>query len=312
MFQTEYDTVNYEVCSIISRYRGLDGGIELEYTAKSITSMEKRMTDTDRKEFIRRGFDLVAQGYDHPSLYFMPETARRMVNHLELQPQQNLLDVCTGTGVVALAAAEKLTRGKVTGIDLSSGMLQQAENKSREKGYNNTQFIQMDMDHLAFAEESFDIATSSFGLFFLEDMTRGLKNIARMVKPGGKVAISSFKADAFSPMVQLFMRCYESFGHELPPLSWQRLSNSELLESQFSAADLKVSSIHHEPLGYTMTNSQMWWDVVWNAGWRSLISLLSEEEQREFKKVHMKEVSELIGEEGVWFNTEVLIAIGEK
>ena len=270
------------------------------------------MTDSDRKKCIQQGFDLVAQGYDHPSLYFMPETALRMVDHLKLQPQQNLLDVCTGTGVVALAAAEKLTQGKVTGIDLSSGMLEQAKNKAADMGLENTEFIQMDLDQLEFADSSFDVAASSFGLFFLEDMTRGLKNIARMVRPGGTVAISSFKEEAFSPMVQLFMSCYESFGREIPPLSWKRLSSSELLEEQFTAAGLKVSSIHHEPLGYTMTNAQMWWDVVWNAGWRGYINQLSDEEQKEFKKIHLEEVSKLIGEKGVWFNTEVLIAIGEK
>ena len=46
--------------------------------------------------------------------------------------------------------------------------------------------------------------------------------------------------------------------------------------------------------------------------WRSLLNQLSENEQHEFKQLHLQEIAELIGEDGVWFNTEVLIAIGEK
>ena len=87
-----------------------------------------------RKAMIQNGFDTVASGYDHPSLSFFPETAKRLVDHLQLNPTDHLLDVCTGTGCVALTAAEKLSQGKVTGIDLSAGMLQQGSNKAASMG----------------------------------------------------------------------------------------------------------------------------------------------------------------------------------
>jgi ubiquinone/menaquinone biosynthesis C-methylase UbiE len=270
------------------------------------------MTTPSRKQMIQQGFDTVAQGYDHPSLSFFPETAKRMVEHLKLEADLQLLDVCTGTGVVALTAAEKLTAGKVTGIDLSTGMLQQAKNKAVDKKLMNTEFLQMDLDHLEFPEATFDVATSSFGLFFLEDMTKALRNIAHTVKPEGRIAISSFTGDAFAPMSDMFIKCYESTGREVPPLSWKRLATKELLEQQFNAVGITKVDVHHEPLGYKMTSAQMWWDVVWNAGWRSLLNQLSEQEQEEFKKVHMDEITQCLGDDGVWFNTEVLIAIAEK
>ena len=236
---------------------------------------------------------------------------------MKLQPDQHLLDVCTGTGVVALTAAEKLTQGKVTGIDLSSGMLQQAKNKAAEKGLTNTEFKQMDLEHLSLdnfggSPNAFDIATSSFGLFFLEDMTHGLNNIASTVKPGGKVAITTFTGDAFSPMADIFIKRYESTGRVVPPLSWKRLATEELIKEHFNAVGITKVEIHHEPLGYLMTDPQMWWDVVWNAGWRALLNQMTEEEQEEFERVHMKEISNVLGEDGVWFNTEVLIAVAEK
>ena len=270
------------------------------------------MQNDDRKKMIQQGFDTVAAGYDHPSLSFFPETAKRLVEHLQLNPTDNLLDVCTGTGVVALTAAEKLSQGKVTGIDLSSGMLQQASNKAATIGLSNAQFEQMDLEHLTFPQGSFDVATSSFGLFFLEDMTTALSNIASTVRPGGKVAISSFTGDAFSPMADIFIKRFESTGRVVPPLSWQRLATEELIREQFNAVGITKVEIHHEPLGYQMTDPQMWWDVVWNAGWRALLNQMTEEEQKEFEKIHREEISGVLGEEGVWFNTEVLIAVGVK
>ncbi len=268
-------------------------------------------TNNDRKAMIQKGFDTVAAGYDHPSLSFFPETAKRLVDHLQLKPTDNLLDVCTGTGVVALTAAQKLMQGKVTGIDLSSGMLQQAKNKAVKKGYLNIDFLQMDLDNLEFDNDTFNVATSSFGLFFLEDMTSSLQNIVDTVKPGGKVAITTFTGEAFSPMSDIFLKHYEEAGKDVPPLSWKRLSTKELLTEQFNAVGITNINIHHEPLGYQMTDAQIWWDVVWNTGYRGLLNQLTDEGQIAFKEKHMSEIAELVAD-GVWFNTEVLIAVGEK
>ena len=63
-----------------------------------------QLHNTDRKKMIQKGFDIVAPGYDHPSLSFFPETARRLVEHLQLNPTDHLLDVCTGTTSAALNA----------------------------------------------------------------------------------------------------------------------------------------------------------------------------------------------------------------
>jgi ubiquinone/menaquinone biosynthesis C-methylase UbiE len=70
---------------------------------------------------IQNGFDTAAAGYDHRTLSIFPETAKRLVEPLQLNPVDHLHDVCTGTVCVALAAVDTLTQGKVTGIDLASG-----------------------------------------------------------------------------------------------------------------------------------------------------------------------------------------------
>jgi hypothetical protein len=95
-------------------------------------------------------------------------------------------------------------------------------------------------------------------------------------------------------------------------LSWRRLATEELINEQFNTVGITKVEIHHEPLGYQMTDPQMWWDVVWNAGWRSLLNQLNEDEQKEFEEIHRKEIADVLGSDGLWFNTEVLIAVGDK
>ena len=270
------------------------------------------MDNNTRKPMIQHGFDTVANGYDHPSLPFFAQTAHRLVEHLQLEPQHHLLDVSCGTGQVSLKAAETLTDGKVVGIDFSSCMLRQAKDKADMAGLKNTKFKQMDMEALIFPAHSFDAAVSSFGLFFAEDMASALTGISNTVKPGGKVAISSFTGEAFAPMSDIFIKNYEATGREVLPLSWKRLATHELIEEQFNAAGITDIDIHHEPLGYQMTSAQQWWDVVWNAGWRSLLNRMSRQEQIEFKQTHLEEIEQVIGSDGIWFNTEVLIAVGNK
>ncbi len=271
-----------------------------------------------RKKMIQQGFDTVAAGYDHPALSFFPETAKRLVEHLHLSPSDNLLDVCTGTGVVAITAAKKLAQGSVTGVDLSSGMLQQAKKNAKDAGViDRAKFIQIDVDELSLeklnrANKPFDVTTCSFGLFFLEDMNKGLSNIANTVREGGKLAITSFAGEAFSPMAEIFIENFKATGREMPPPSWKRLSTEALVRQQFKEVGITNVTIHQEPLGYQMTSAQMWWDVCWNAGWRTFLNQMSEPEQKTFKKNHLKKIDKVIGDDGVWFNTEVLIAVGEK
>lgn len=264
------------------------------------------------KQIIQQAFDTVAQGYDHPSLAFFPETAANILQQLKLEENIHLLDICTGTGMVALAAAEQLPLGKVTGIDLSAGMLQRAREKAAQQGLLNTEFIQMDLDHLDLASNSFDVATSSFGLFFLEDMQTALSNIVATVKPGGRVAISSFTGNAFDPFSQIFLDRYQSFGKEVPSQSWKRLATPDNISALFETVGLGNIQYHHIPLGNDIEQPQQWWDVVWNAGYRSMLNQLTGEQQKQFKQQHFEEISQLLKDGKVWMETEVILAIGHK
>lgn len=267
----------------------------------------------DKKQALQQTFDTVAKGYDHPALSFFPETAKRMVQYLlPTQPDSiQLLDVCTGTGVVALEAARNNPNSQVTGVDLSQGMLAQAQSKADQQNLDNISFMQMDLDQLDFPDNHFDSATCSFGLFFLDDMQQGLRNIAAKVKPNGKIAISTFSEGSFEPMSILFLERYEAFGYEIPPLSWKQMTTNAQLAELFTDAGITSVDIHREQLGFNMASADDWWDVVWNAGYRGLLNQMSKSELQSFKEQHLQEVQQLIDEGSTWLDTGVAVAIGE-
>lgn len=265
----------------------------------------------DRKQIIRTTFDTVAAAYEHPALRFFPETAERMLRHLQLEPSTRLLDVCTGTGNVSLRAAAALPGGHVTGIDLSGGMLEQARGKARQRNLDNVDFRQMDMEALEFDDHRFDAATCSFGLFFIDDMAQCLHNITAKVRPGGKVAISTFAVDAFEPMASLFLRRYESFGKETREAAWKSIASESALRDLFAAADMAEVEIHCTPLSYPLT-AQDWWAIVWNAGYRGYLQQLTEAELTGFQAQHMAEIEQLWTADGGRLDVGVLIAVGVK
>lgn len=265
----------------------------------------------DYKQIIQTTFDTVAAGYDHSSMQFFPATAERMLHHLQLEPTTRLLDVCTGTGMVSVRAAAALPDGHVTGVDLSHGMLEQARGKAQQQNLNNIHFQQMDMEALEFDDHRFDVATCSFGLFFIEDMEQCLCNIAAKVRLGGKVAVSTFMVDAFEPMTSAFRRRYESFGKESREASWKRIASETALRDLFAVAGMDEVEIYPEPMSYPIT-AQDWWNIVWNAGYRGYLQQLTDEELNEFQAQHMAEIEQLCASGNDQLNVGVLIAVGVK
>ena len=147
--------------------------------------------DEDGGQKLGALFDLVSGEYENNR--FFKVSAAEFSLHIEPDGEAKLLDVATGTGLVALQLAEKYKQLHVTGIDLSLGMLQEARKKAKAgKLSSRTEFRQMDAMDMAFASNHFDFVTCSYGIFFLPDMVAGLDEFLRVLKPGGKLVFSSF------------------------------------------------------------------------------------------------------------------------
>lgn len=267
------------------------------------------MDEAQRKAFIRQTFDTVSVGYDREALRFFGDSAGHMAEQLQLKGDEHVLDVATGTGAVALTLARRLPGGRVTGIDLSTGMLGRAEAKAAELGLGNTSFQAMDMTCLNFPSDHFHGATAAFSLFFVVDMEACLRGIVRHLKPGGHVVACAFTEDAFIPHVDLFFERIQAYGVELPPMSWKRMCHEDANHELFAAAGLENVRTTRRDLSYPLGDAEAWWDVIWYAGFRGLVGQLAEEDLARFRAEHLAEIAAL-GD--IPLRVEVIYAVGSK
>ena len=116
---------------------------------------------------------------------------KQMVSLAHLKPGYRVLDVGTGTGIVANYAANLLDNsGSVIGIDLSKGMLETSALNAKEKGLSNVSFIRMDAENLALPAESFDSVLSMLAIDHFPDASQALGEMYRVLKPEGHLVIS--------------------------------------------------------------------------------------------------------------------------
>jgi ubiquinone/menaquinone biosynthesis C-methylase UbiE len=256
-------------------------------------------------------FNTVSVGYDSRALRFFPASAQHLAAFLNLRGDEHILDVACGTGNASLAIAEKLSRGKITAVDFSSGMLEQAKRKAVERNLGNIDFIERDMQALGFHDQ-FDVAVCAFGIFFVMDMETQLAHIAKTVKPGGKVAITNFTENYFSPYKALFVERMAKYGVQNPPHAWRRIANEKGCRQLFESACLTDIRTETRNVGYYLDSAEDWWNIVWNAGFRRFVSQLSEQDQQRFKQEHLREVEVFRRPEGIWLDVGVLFTIGTK
>jgi ubiquinone/menaquinone biosynthesis C-methylase UbiE len=270
------------------------------------------MDEQEQKTAIRNTFNIVAGGYDNPSFRFFTISAEHMIACLELKGDEHLLDVATGTGIVALRLAPLLPRGRVIAIDFSEGMLAQARMKAAARAVGNVDFLEMDMQALRFPDCHFDAVTCAFGIFFVEDMESQMRHISDKVKAGGKIILSTFYDGSFVPLIELFYNCIRRYGVEIPVPTWKRISTADKCASLLGSAGLTEIQVETKEIGYYLSNPDEWWDVIWNGGFRRYLNGLSTRDLAEFRKEHLAEVGKAATENGIWLDVKVLYAVGTK
>jgi ubiquinone/menaquinone biosynthesis C-methylase UbiE len=106
----------------------------------------------------------------------------------DISSHESVLDVGCGNGTSTIDAARAASNGRALGVDLSSEMLAQARQAASAAGVTNVEFLQADAQVHRFAASTFDVAMSRFGVMFFADPAAAFANIARALKPGGRIA----------------------------------------------------------------------------------------------------------------------------
>lgn len=260
-------------------------------------------------------FDLAAPDYDGPALRFFPFCADRLVARLNPAAGEKILDVATGTGAVALAAAQAVgPTGRVIGIDLAEGMLAQLQRKLDKFGVAHVDLHVMDAAALEFRGDYFHHTLCSFGLFFVRDMAAALKEWVRVTRPGGKVMFTTFGLAAFEPMKWLLLERLQREGADAGAAAQAagRLAEADDCRALLAAAGLDGITVETAQLGYHLRNADEWWEIVRGSGFRGLVEKLPPPRREALRAAHVAEIAPLVTDKGLWLNVETIFAAGTK
>lgn len=270
----------------------------------------------EQKQQLQKLFDSIAGGYDNPSMRLFPFVADKLVSTGRLAVGEKVLDVATGTGMVAIAAAQMVApQGRVMAIDMSQRMLDKADINIKKLSPGNVDLFDMDADSLDFRSNYFHAVLCSFGIFFLPDMLAGLKEWVRVTREGGRVVFTSFAKPAFQPMADLLHERIQEFDVELPEqnkTAWYLMSEPGYCEELLTQAGLEEIEVTIKQMGYHLSSVDDWWEVVWNSGMRGMVDQLSADDLPQFKKQHLEDISDLLTDKGLWMDVETIFSKGVK
>jgi demethylmenaquinone methyltransferase/2-methoxy-6-polyprenyl-1,4-benzoquinol methylase len=162
-----------------------------------------------KKQQVSTMFDRIAPYYDFLnrllSLGIDTIWRKKAINLLKADHPQKILDVATGTADVAIEAANRLSPQQIVGIDISVEMLEVGRKKIKRKGLQEIITLKEgDSENLPFPDNTFDALTVAFGVRNFENLEQGLREMQRVLKPGGKVVILEFSKPSTFPFRQLY------------------------------------------------------------------------------------------------------------
>ncbi len=192
-------------------------------------------------------FDNIAGTYDklnHRLSWDIDKCWRRKaIAQLSPFHPRRLLDVATGTGDFAILSAMMLEPQSVLGIDLSEGMMEVGRRKVEERGLSKViSFVREDCTKMSLPDNAFDAVTAAFGIRNFQDLDSGLREMCRVLKPGGHLSIVELTRPVAFPMKQLFWL----YSHTLLPIYGKLVSKDK------SAYRYLIATIEAFPQGEEM------------------------------------------------------------
>lgn len=175
--------------------------------------------EQSKKEQVEEMFDNIAPNYDRLnhilSLNIDRIWRRRVMRIVRRSKARRIMDLATGTGDLAIAMAKRVDRTQILGVDLSEEMLAVARAKIQKQGLEERIMLEKgDAENLTMvADGSLDAVTVAFGVRNFENMERGLSEIFRTLRPGGKLVVLEFSM----PKNRLIRWIYSQYAHRLLP-----------------------------------------------------------------------------------------------
>jgi len=219
-------------------------------------------------------YDAASDHFDDEPLSFWARIGRRTVERLDLPPNSDVLDVGCGTGASALPAAQVVgPNGSVIGVDLAGRLLDRARDKAKALGLSNVKFRCADMTSLGYPNGHFDTVVSVFSIFFVPDMEGLVRELWRMVGPGGKLAVTTWGPRIFEPAYTRWLAAIKRERQDLHSAfnPWDRITDIESVRRLLRDGGVSNAEVVAEDGFQRLRSSEDWWTIALGSGLRWVI-----------------------------------------
>ncbi|MDP3833503.1 MAG: methyltransferase domain-containing protein [Hydrogenophaga sp.] len=192
----------------------------------------------------RYGWDLAADDYETLWQAQLAPAQALLLQQVALAPGEQVLDLACGTGLVSLPAADRVgARGHVLGADLSQRMVDAARQRALVHPQPNASFVRMDAEQLDLADGGFDVALCAFGLMYLPEPEQAVSEMARVLRPGGRIGLAVWGERARCGWAALFPIVDAEVASDVCPLFF-RLGQADTLARVCTGAGLHAVQEH--------------------------------------------------------------------
>jgi ubiquinone/menaquinone biosynthesis C-methylase UbiE len=257
-------------------------------------------------------YNAASSHFDGAPLTFWHRYGRRTIDRLRLKPGSVVLDVGCGSGASAIPAGQVVgPRGRVIGVDLADRLLAMARAKAAAQNLQNIEFREADMEALGFPNESFDAVVCVFAIFFLPDMVKQVKELWRMVRLGGQLAITTWGPRMFEPGSTAWWAAVKQFRPDLHTAfnPWERITTPQAVSQLLTDSGIRDGEIIAEVGHQVLPSPDDWWTIVLGSGYRWTVEQMDNET---VARVRHENLKTLRNNETKLIETNVIYAVARK
>ena len=268
-----------------------------------------------RNEFLAGVFNRCASKYCSIGPEYFSYFGKRLVDNAQIFAGARVLDIACGRGASLFPASLKTgDTGHATGIDFSENMISETQTVIFEQGYKNIDVIQMNAEELSFEDDSFDFILCGLSMQFFSKYDMALREMFRVLKPGGKIGIATWKKKDKPPIIAKVISKYlqpsPANQNTIPRPDFGTIESLDSMLAQAGFYNIKISE---ESKQFYYKDEETWWLEQWSHSGRApfeMIEKMGTDVLNNFKKDIFNELQK--DENEIPFDAVALFSYAEK
>ncbi len=256
--------------------------------------------------------------WDEMTMNCLKPMGEEIIRMIRVNDNFAVLDVATGTGEPGMTIASMVKNGKVTGTDLSEGMLEIAREHALARGLKNYETVNCDVTDMPFPDNTFDAISCRFGFMFFPDILLALKEMVRVLKSGGRIATSVWNVPEKNFWVTAAMGTISNLMQVPPPPPGApgmfRCAKEGLMSDLFKQAGLKNIIVKEVEGKLPCGTAEVYWNLMTEVGAPIVAALnnADDEMKKKIKDEVIRKIIEKYPQEDIAIDTSALVIYGEK